>query len=200
MGRRVGLLGGTFDPVHIGHLSVAVEVRAALALDVVVLVVAASPWQKVDVRTIAPADHRLAVCRAAVDGLSGIEVSDIEIARGGPTYTADTIADWKALEPDADVFLVVGSDVADDLDTWVRIDEVRSGATLVTVRRPGAQAAPVERLRAEGWRIAEVEVPALDVSSSDVRARRASGRPIDVLVPAAAVREIEERGLYAPQR
>jgi len=200
MGRRVGLLGGTFDPVHIGHLSVAVEVRAALALDVVILVVAATPWQKVGHRTIALAEDRLAVCRAAVEGLPGIEVSDIEIVRGGPTYTADTLAEWKALTPDTDVFLIVGSDVADDLDTWVRIDEVRAGATLVTVGRPGAGGAPVERLRAQGWRVAEVEVPALDVSSSDVRARRASGRSIAVLVPAAAVREIEQRGLYAPQR
>ncbi len=195
--RRVGVLGGTFDPVHIGHLSVAVEVRAALALDVVLLVVASSPWQKTGVRRIAPAEDRLAVCRAAVDGLAGVEVSDIEIDRGGPTYTADTLAQLST--GDDELFLIVGADVAGQLDTWVRVDEVKAAATLVVVGRPGSEA-DVERLRADGWRVEEVAVPALEVSSSDVRARRSSGRPIAVLVPTAAVREIEERGLYAPTR
>lgn len=198
-GRRVGVLGGTFDPVHIGHLSVAVEVRAALGLDVVLLVVAASPWQKVDRRTIAPADDRLAVCRAAVDGLPGVEVSDLEIVRGGPTYTADTLIELQVREPGAELFLIVGADVAGLLDTWVRLDEVRAAATLVVVGRPGSSF-DTEGLRAEGWRVEAVNVPALAISSSDLRARRAAGRPIDVLVPANAVREIEDRGLYAPTR
>ena len=199
MTRRVGVLGGTFDPVHIGHLVVATEVRHALGLDTVLLVVAAEPWQKTGTRAITPAADRLAVVAAAVGDLAGIEVSDVEIVRGGPTYTADTLAGLHDRVPGDELFLIVGSDVADDLNTWVRVDEVRSLATLVTVGRPGAERAPVERLRNEGWRVEEVEVPALDVSSSDLRMRRADGRPIDVLVPAAAVREIEERGLYAPK-
>lgn len=197
MGRRVGVFGGTFDPIHIGHLVAATEVRAALDLDVVMLMVAAEPWQKVGVRTVSPAADRLAVARAAVDGLAGIEVSSAEIDRGGPTYTADTLAELQWAEPDAHVFLIVGADVAADLDSWMRLDEVRTSATLVVVGRPGS-AVRTEHLVADGWSVETVHIPALDVSSSDLRARRASDRPIDVMVPPAAVREIENRGLYAP--
>lgn len=197
MTRRVGVLGGTFDPVHVGHLSVAVEVRAALALDVVLLVVAGEPWQKTGTRDLTPATDRFAVVAAAVDGLPGVEVSDLEIVRGGPTYTADTLAELSANGDE--LFLIIGADVAGLLDTWVRLDEVKASATLVVVGRPGSRA-DVDGRSADGWRVEEVEVPALDVSSSDLRSRRSSGRPIDVLVPADAVREIEKRGLYAPNR
>ena len=191
--RRVGVLGGTFDPVHIAHLAVGVEVRSALGLDTVLLVVAGSPWQKVDEREVTPAEDRLAVVRAAVADVPGLEASAIEVERSGPTYTADTLAELG--RSGDELFLIVGADVAAQLDTWVRPEEVRARATLVVVERPGLSA-PVEALRAEGWRVEVVDVPALEVSSSDLRQRRASGRPIDVLVPAAAVREIERRGLY----
>ena len=196
-GRRVGVLGGTFDPVHIGHLVAASEVRSALGLDVVLLVVAASPWQKTGLREVTPAADRLAVVRAAVEGIAGLEASDLEIERGGPTYTADTLDVLRA--GGDELFLIVGADVANLLDTWVRPADVRAAATLVVVGRPGSQA-DVDRLRADGWRVEQVEIPGMDVSSSDLRARRAEGRPIDVLVPPAAVREIEKRGLYARSR
>ena len=193
----MGVLGGTFDPVHVGHLVVGVDVRHALGLDVVLLVVAASPWQKTGTREITPAADRLALVEAAVDGVDGLEASSIEIDRGGPTYTADTLA---ALAGSGDqLFLVVGADVANLLDTWVRPDEVKALATLVVVGRPGSHADPTA-LRTEGWRVEHVDVPALDVSSSDLRARLAAGRPIDGLVPPLAVREIEKRGLYARTR
>lgn len=197
MARRVGVLGGTFDPVHIGHLAAASEVRHALALDTVLLVVAASPWQKTGTRDITPATERLAVVEAAVGGIDGLEASAIEIERGGPTYTADTLARLGAQGDD--LYLIVGADVADLLDTWVRPDEVKAAATVVVVGRPGSQA-DLDGRRADGWRVEWVDIPALDVSSSDLRARLAAGRPIDVLVPAAAVREIRKRGLYARSR
>lgn len=197
MPRRVGVLGGTFDPVHIGHLVAASEVRHALGLDVVLLVVAASPWQKTGTRSITPAEDRLAVVAAAVEGIEGLEASAIELERDGPTYTADTLA---ALgETGDELFLIVGADVANLLGTWVRPAEVKAAATLVVVGRPGSTA-DVAALRGEGWRVEHVDIPALDVSSSDLRARLADGRPIDGLVPAGAVHEIEKRGRYARSR
>lgn len=196
--RRLGFLGGTFDPVHIGHLMTAVEVRAQLDLDEVLLVVAAAPWQKIGSRVITPAEDRLAVARAAVVGLAGIDASAVEIERGGTTYTADTLAQVVAADPRIEPFLIIGADVAASLDSWVRLDEIRELATLVTVGRPGSTV-PLEQLRAAGWRVEHVAVPALDVSSSDLRSRLAQGRPIDVMVPAPAVREIRRRGLYSPR-
>lgn len=191
------MLGGTFDPVHIGHLVAASEVRSQLALDEVLLVVAAQPWQKTGTRELTPAADRLALVRAAVGDVAGLEASSLEIDRGqGPTYTADTLA---ALPDDDELFLVVGADVANLLDTWVRPEEIRTRATLVVVDRPGPSVHHDE-LRADGWRVETVHTPLLEVSSSDLRQRLAAGRPIDYLVPAAAVREIEKRGLYARHR
>lgn len=197
MGRRVGVLGGTFDPIHVGHLVAASEVRSQLALDVVLLVVAAQPWQKTGTRALTPATDRLALVQAAVADVDGLEASSLEIDRGqGPTYTADTLA---AMPDDDELFLVVGADVANLLDTWVRPEEIRARATLVVVDRPGTSVHHDE-LRADGWRVETVHIPLLEVSSSDLRQRLAAGRPIDFLVPPGAVREIEKRGLYARNR
>ncbi|HET7487614.1 MAG TPA: nicotinate-nucleotide adenylyltransferase [Acidimicrobiales bacterium] len=190
---RIGILGGTFDPVHVGHLAAAVEVRHELALDTMLLVVANLPWQKAGSRAITPAVDRLAVVAAAVDGIEGLEASALEVDRGGPSYTADTVAELAGRHPGAELFLVVGSDVVPDLPTWKRVGELQSAVTVVVVRRPGAPGATPP----QPWRSVTVAVPALDVSSTDLRARVAAGRPIDALVPAAAVREIRRRGLYA---
>lgn len=200
MPRRIGVLGGTFDPVHIGHLVAASEVRWRLRLELVLLVVAAEPWQKIGTRPITPAADRLAVVEAAVAGVTGLQASSIEIDRGGPTYTADTLAELRAGDPDAEVFLVVGADVAALVHTWERPDEVRRLATLVVVGRPGAASNAIETLSGQGWRVEEVAIPALEVSSTDLRARLAEGRPIDFLVPDAAIRELERRGRYSGSR
>lgn len=190
---RIGVLGGTFDPVHVGHLAAAVEVRFALGLDRTLLMVANVPWQKAGARAVTPAEDRYAVVQAAVDGIDGLEASRIELDRGGPSYTADTVADLARREPGAELFLVVGADVVPDLPTWERVDEVRAGVTLVIVDRPGAALV----VPPPPWRSLAVRVPALDVSSRDLRARVAAGRPIDALVPVAAVRQIRRLGLYA---
>jgi nicotinate-nucleotide adenylyltransferase len=190
--RRVGVFGGTFDPVHVGHLVAAVNVRHALDLDVVLLVVANRPWQKVGSRTVTPAEDRLAVVEAAVGEVPGVEASGLELDRGGISYTADTLAAIQEEDPGADLVLVIGADVAGSLHTWERVAEVRSRCRLAIVNRPGAPAPAVPA----GWRADVIEIPALEVSSTDLRARMADGRPLDYLVPEAAVREVRRRGLY----
>lgn len=193
---RIGLLGGTFDPIHVGHLVAAVNVRYALGLDRLLLVVANQPWQKEGLRSITPAEDRYAMVEAAVGDVGGMEASHIEIDRGGPSYTADTIEAAAHLFPQAELYCVVGADVADVLNTWERSDVIASLSTLVVVNRPGATRTASLR----GWRVVEVEVPALEVSSTDLRARAADGRPLDYLVPEGAVRCIRSRGLYAGDR
>jgi nicotinate-nucleotide adenylyltransferase len=194
-GRRIGIFGGTFDPVHVGHLVAAVNVYHDLGLDKVVLMVANVPWQKAGGRAVTPALDRYEMVQAAVAGAPGLEASRLEIDRGGPSYTADTVAELASRDPGAELYVIVGWDVSNELETWERFEEVREMATLVVVNRPGANA-PVG-LRRAGWRVEEVTVPNLEISSTDLRARAASGRPLDYLVPEAAVRVIRERGLYS---
>jgi len=194
-GRRLGVFGGTFDPVHVGHLVAAVNARHALGLDRVLLVVANQPWQK-HARAVTPAPDRFAVVEAAVTNMEGLEASAVEVERGGPSYTADTLDELSRRYPDAELFLVIGADVADELDSWERMEAVRELATLVVVNRPGVR--PTKPL--SGWKAVSVEIPALDISSTDLRARAANGRPLDFLVPEPAVRLIRQRGLYAGGR
>ena len=196
---RIGVLGGTFDPVHVGHLAVAVNVRHALGLDQVLLVVAGEPWQKVGTRPVAPADDRFALVEAALEDLGDarLAASRLELDRPGPSYMADTLAELARREPGAELFLIVGPEVAGALATWERPDEVCRLATLVIVTRPGVAPAPPPP---SPWRSVAVEVPALHVSSTELRARAVAGRPLDVLVPARAVHEIRRRGLYAAPR
>jgi nicotinate-nucleotide adenylyltransferase len=193
---RIGVFGGTFDPIHVGHLVAAVNVRHALSLDRLLLVVANQPWQKEGTRVVTPAEDRYAMVAAAVGGVTGLEASRIEVDRGGPSYTADTLSTLHDLSPDASFFVIVGADVADSLHTWERGSVVQSLATLVVVNRPGS----VRTASLPGWRVEEVEVPALEVSSTDLRSRAADGRPLDYLIPEAAVHCIRARGLYADRR
>ncbi len=189
---RVGILGGTFDPPHIGHLATAVEVRNVLRLDEVVLVVANQPWQKVGTRSITPASDRLALVEAAVTPFHGLAASGMEIERGGPTYTVDTLQALAVSRPETEWFVIVGADAAAGLPTWERADKLASLATFVLVDRPGLPSPPPP----PGWRFVHVAVPRLDVSSSQLRDRVATGRPLDVLVPAPVIAEIHERRLY----
>jgi len=187
---RLGVLGGTFDPVHVGHLVAAQEALGSLGLDRVLLVVAGDPWQKSG-SVHAPADLRLAMVEAAVDGIPGLEASGIEVARPGATYTADTVA--ALASSGREIFVIVGSDVAARLDSWVRSDEVRDHATLVIVQRAGE---PVVRTDLSGWHVERVTMPRLDISSTEIRRRVAHGLPVDFVVPSGAVRIIRDGGLY----
>lgn len=190
---RIGILGGTFDPVHVGHLAAAVEARHALALDRMLLVVANVPWQKAGGRVVTAAEDRYAMVEAAAAEVEGLEASRVEIDRGGLSYMVDTAAELAARDPGAELLLVVGSDVVAELHTWERHAELRELVTVAVVARPGSALS----LPPPPWRSVPVTIPALDVSSSDLRARAAAGRPLDVLVPPAALRQIRRRGLYA---
>ena len=198
---KIGIFGGTFDPIHVGHLVAAVNVRHDLSLDRVLLVVANEPWQKVGERPVTPAADRIALVEAATRGCDGVEASSIEVDRGGVSYTADTVAELGVQCPGAELYLVIGADVATMLESWERIEEVRTQVRLVVVNRPGhrvVQPGPGGPLA--GWRATAVEIPAIEISSTDLRDRAASGRPLDYLVPTEAIRVMRERSLYVVER
>ena len=189
MAERIGVFGGTFDPVHVGHIVAAVEARRALGLDRVLLVPAGDPWQKRGTVTARAAD-RLAMVEAAVEGIEGLEVSPLEVDRDGPSYTYQTL---EALSgPERDLFLIVGADVAATMHSWVGVEHLPALAHLVVVDRvvdDGFDGLP-------GWDLERVAIPRLDVSSTDLRSRAARGWPLDGLIPPGAVRIIAERRLY----
>lgn len=198
MGERIGIFGGTFDPIHVGHLVAAVNAKHALALDRVVMMVAGVPWQKAGRRVVSSAEDRYAMVAAAVGDVAGVEAGRLEIDHRGESYTADTLAEIGRQSPGAELFLIVGWDVASELDSWERIEEVKARATLVVVNRPGA--GRPTGLRGDGWRLESVTVPNLEISSTDLRARAVDGRPFDYLVPEAAVHVLRSRNLYAGDR
>lgn len=191
-GRRIGVFGGTFDPPHIGHLVAAIDAHQALDLDVVLLVVANAPWQKLGEREISPAEDRLAMVAAAVGDRPEIEVSDIEIRRGGLSYTADTLAALRAEEPDAELFLVLGNDAAAGFATWERHEEVADLAHLVVVDRPGTPT-PID----DGFEWTRIDIPELEISSTELRQRIVDGRSVEYLTPPGVVAYLRERDLYA---
>ncbi len=189
MPERLGILGGTFDPPHVAHVVAAVDARAALGLDRVLLVPAGNPWQK-EGRVVASAADRLEMVRATCAGVDGLEACDLEVRRPGPTVTADTLEALDA--PGRELFLLLGADAVANMGTWRRLDATRSLATVVVVERAGESARPP----GEGWRVAHVRIPRLEISSTDLRDRLAAGRPVDGLVPPAVVRVIRRRRLY----
>jgi len=187
----VGLFGGTFDPPHVGHLVTAVNVRHALDLDVVVLMVANVPWQKEGRRSITPALDRLAMVEAAVADVTGLEAGRLEIDLGGPSFTADTLAALARHEAGAELYTIVGDDAAAGLSTWERHEEVVNNSRMVVVDRPGEAVRLADDV---AW--IHVEVPRLEVSSTDLRARFVDGRPLDYLVTDPVLQVIADRGLY----
>lgn len=191
-GRRIGIFGGTFDPPHVGHLVAANDAKDELDLDVVLLVVANDPWQKSGARTITPAADRLAMVAAAVADAPGLEASDLEIRRGGASFTADTLAGLRSEDPDADLFVILGNDAAAGFASWERHDEVAATASLVVVDRPGSPT-PMD----DGFDWTRIDIPELEISSTELRDRAAEGRSIRYLTPAAVVACISERGLYS---
>jgi nicotinate-nucleotide adenylyltransferase len=195
-GTRIGLFGGTFDPVHIGHLVAATWAQETLGLDRLLLVVANVPWQKAGTRAVTPAEDRFAMVQAAVAGVAGLEASRMELDRGGPSYTIDTVREIVASTPSVHLYVIVGADVAAELDTWEEADELRAVVTLVVVDRGGV--GPDED--PPGWRTQRLRIPALDISSSQLRQRLAEGHPVDFLIPEPAIRCIRQLNLYADSR
>ena len=190
--KRIGILGGTFDPPHVGHVVAAVAALWELALDQVLLMTANITWQKVGVRPVTSAPDRLAMVTLLAEGIANVEVSTLELDRGGASFTADTVRELRALHRDAELFVILGSDVAPMLDTWKKTDQLKSEATIVVYDRPGSSGASPPA----GWTFRRIDVPQLAVSSTDIRARRVEGRPIHGLVPPSVLRYITDRHLY----
>ncbi len=155
--------------------------------------VANVPWQKAARRRVSPAEDRLAMVEAAVRGRPGLEVGRLEIERGGDSYTIDTLDALAA--PGRELFLVIGSDLVGELTTWHRWQELPERCTLAVAHRPGAGGAVDP---GPPWRAVSVEIPGLDLSSTELRAMGAAGRPLDFLVPDAVLEVIRDRGLYLP--
>jgi nicotinate-nucleotide adenylyltransferase len=191
--KRIGILGGTFDPPHVGHVVAAAAALWELDLDKVILMTANIPWQKAGTRSVTSAPDRLAMVTLLAGAIAQVQVSTLELDRGGYSYTADTVQELQADHPEAEVFVIIGSDVAPLLDTWKKTDELKATATIVVYDRPGSAGASPP----DGWAFRRIEVPQLAVSSTDIRERRAAGRPIDGLVPPAVLKYITERRLYA---
>ena len=191
---RLGLLGGTFNPPHIGHLVCAQEARAQLGLDRVDLVPVHTPPHKEAVADPGP-EVRLELCRAAVAGDDGLGVCDVETRRPGPSFTVDTL---RELDPEnQELTFIVGGDMALSLPAWREPAEVLRMVRLGVAERAGAVRAEIEQTLAPlGGRIDFFAMPRIDISSSDVRRRVAEGRPIRYLVPEAVAAAIAERGLY----
>ncbi|GHI07794.1 putative nicotinate-nucleotide adenylyltransferase [Streptomyces cellostaticus] len=190
--RRLGVMGGTFDPIHHGHLVAASEVAAQFQLDEVVFVPTGQPWQKSH-RKVSLAEDRYLMTVIATAENPQFSVSRIDIDRGGPTYTVDTLRDLRALNPDTDLFFITGADALAQLLTWRDSEELFSLAHFIGVTRPGHHL--TDPGLPEGG-VTLVEVPALAISSTDCRARVAKGEPIWYMVPDGVVRYIDKRELY----
>lgn len=190
---RLGLLGGTFDPPHVGHLAVAEAAQAQLGLDRVDFLPANDPWQKSESgRAVTLATVRLEMVRALVSGHPGIGVDDREIRRGGLTYTVDTLEEIVTEAPGTELFLIMGTDTSRGFHTWQRHLDVARLSTLVVVNR-GTEATVVPQ---GADRLCVVTMDPVEVSSTSVRAEVAAGRPVDALVTPAVADVIARHGLY----
>ena len=194
-GLRFGVLGGTFDPVHRGHLALARAARDELALDEVLFVPAGQPWRKAG-RIVAPASHRLAMLRLALEGEAEFWVETLELGRPGPSYTADTLEALRAARPDDELFLILGEDALADLPNWVRPGRILELATLAVASRAGVARGAAEPLRGLSERTVWLAMPLVPVSATEIRERVRRGLPVDELVPPAVAAYIREQGLY----
>jgi nicotinate-nucleotide adenylyltransferase len=195
---RIGLLGGTFDPIHAGHLAAAKAATDCEALDRVLFVPAAQPPHRP--AAVASAEQRLEMCRLATAGEPRFEVSDVELNRAGPSYTVDTLAELRRLNPDDELFLILGWDAARLFPTWRRPGEVRKLASIVVVGRPGSDApdqANLEPAGLAGDRVSICLEPTPDVSASEIRSAVAAGKSITGKVPASVEQYIAAHSLYA---
>ncbi len=196
---RLGIMGGTFDPIHIGHLACAEQAREAYGLDAVVFIPVGNPVFKRD-RAITPAAMRLAMCRAAVESNRAFDVSAIEVERGGDTYTVDTLRQLRAHYPDnVELCFITGADAVLSIVQWRESEAIAGLARLIAVTRPGYVLTQEKRAEIESRGIFDIdylEVTALALSSSDLRRRVAMGRSIRYLTMRCVCEYIDEQGLY----
>jgi nicotinate-nucleotide adenylyltransferase len=196
---RIGVLGGTFNPPHLGHLVCAQEAYVQFELDQVLWIPARIPPHKALPDDPGP-DHRLALCRLAIRGDERFAVSELELGREGPSYTVDTLEELHATVQDSEPYLIVGGDIAAGLAEWREPERVLSLATVAVAARPGTARASIESAlgRLEGGgRVRFFSMPQIAVSSSLVRRRVRAGQPIRYLVPDGVARYIERHSLYA---
>ncbi len=196
---RVGVLGGTFDPIHLGHLILAEQAREALRLQQLLFVPASQPWRKGD-RAITPAHHRLNMVRLALAD-TPFETSTLEMDREGPCYTVDTLEQLRhGLRPASLMFFILGYDALQDLPNWHEPQRIVALATLAVAPRPGVNAddlAALEKLLPGlSARIVWLPMPRIDISASDIRERLRASRSIRYLVPGPVEAYIREQGLY----
>lgn len=184
-------MGGTFDPIHHGHLVAASEVAAELDLDEVVFVPTGEPWQKAG-KKVSPAEHRYLMTVVATASNPSFTVSRVDIDRPGPTYTADTLRDLRRQRPDAELFFITGADALEQIMTWKDIEELWDLAHFVGVTRPGHELTDFGR----GTDITLMEIPAMAISSTDCRLRVNDGKPVWYLVPDGVVQYIAKHRLY----
>ena len=201
--RKIGILGGTFDPIHNGHLAIAESAAERLGLDRVIFIPAGRPWLKAEQAVSDPA-HRLEMTRRAVAGHPRFEVSDIEIERPGATYTVDTLRELRARFADspqpAELYLILGMDSARDLGRWRSPERIFEMCVVVALSRPGSDDASPEdverRFPAARGRFQIIQGPQIDVSATQIRQSAADGQPIGSQVPPSVGEYIRERGLY----
>jgi nicotinate-nucleotide adenylyltransferase len=190
--KRVGIMGGTFDPIHHGHLVAASEVAALYELDEMIFVPTGQPWQK-DGREVSAPEHRYLMTVIATASNPRFTVSRVDIDRGGPTYTIDTITDIAAEYPGAELFFITGADALGQILSWKDADKAMQMARFIGVTRPGYDLRddhlPVDSVTLQ-------EVPALAISSTDCRSRVRRGEPVWYLVPDGVVQYISKHGLY----
>lgn len=195
-GRRIGVIGGTFDPIHHGHLVAASEVQSYFDLDEVVFVPTGQPWQKAD-RQVSPAEHRYLMTVVATAANPRFNVSRVDIDRGGPTYTVDTLRDVRDHYPDAELFFITGADALSEIFSWRDVTELFDLAQFVGCTRPGYELSPEVVEKIGGERVTLLEIPALAISSTDCRERTGNDEPVWYLVPDGVVQYINKHGLYA---
>lgn len=193
--QRLGVMGGTFDPIHHGHLVAASEVADRYGLDQVIFVPTGQPWQKAG-KEVSPAEDRYLMTVIATASNPRFRVSRVDIDRPGETYTRDTLRDLHAQHPDSELYFITGADALHSIMTWRKWEELFSLAHFVGVTRPGYELAPERMPEHLAHRLSYLEVPALAISSTDCRARAAAGRPVWYLVPDGVVQYIAKRGLY----
>jgi nicotinate-nucleotide adenylyltransferase len=190
-------MGGTFDPIHHGHLVAASEVQAWFGLDEVVFVPTGDPWQKSD-RVVSPGEHRYLMTVIATASNPRFNVSRVDIERQGPTYTIDTLRDLHRQMPDAELFFITGADALADIFTWRDADELFALANFVGCTRPGYEMSDATIASIPPDRVTIVEIPALTISSTDCRERTRRGEPVWYLVPDGVVQYIAKHRLYLP--
>jgi len=189
---RLGVMGGTFDPVHHGHLVAASEVQNLFSLDEVAFVPSGEPWQKAG-KLVSPAEHRYLMTVIATASNPGFWVSRVDIDRPGPTYTIDTLRDLRVERDDPEIFFITGADALAQILSWRQAEEMFQLARFIGVTRPGHI---LDGTGLPAGRVSLMEVPALAISSTDCRARVARGEPVWYLVPDGVVQYIAKHQLY----